>query len=141
MRPEDYDILDLIPQRPPMVMIDRLIYADEKSARGILHISGSNLFCIEDHFQEAGLTEFIAQTAAAFEGYRQVSGHLEVKLGYIGSIKNLIINSLPEINSDIQSEITVENELLGFTIVTGKVIQNASVVAECEMRILVGQPG
>ena len=30
MKPEEYEILDLIPQRPPMVMIDKLTHSDEK---------------------------------------------------------------------------------------------------------------
>jgi predicted hotdog family 3-hydroxylacyl-ACP dehydratase len=140
MKPEEFDILELIPQRPPMLMIDRLIQADDKSAAGSLYISDSNVFCENGYFQEGGLVEFIAQTAAAFEGYRQLMGTGEMKTGFIASIKNLSIHFLPEINTEIQSEIIVDSELLGFTIITGKVIQNNSVAAECEMRILVGIP-
>ena len=140
MKPEEYEILDLIPQRPPMVMIDQLTHSGEKSARGRLFIKESNLFCHKGYFQEAGLMEFIAQTAAAYEGYLQLSAQKEVKLGFIGAIKNLLIHSLPLINTEIQSEIIVENELLGFTIITGKIFQNNSVIAECEMRILMEIP-
>jgi predicted hotdog family 3-hydroxylacyl-ACP dehydratase len=136
MKPEEYEILDLIPQRPPMVMIDRLTYSGENSAGGRLFIKESNLFCHEGYLQEAGLLEFLAQTAAAYRGYLQLCAQKEVKLGFIGAIKNLVINSLPQINTEVQSEIIVENELLGFTIITGKILQNRSVIAECEMRIL-----
>jgi predicted hotdog family 3-hydroxylacyl-ACP dehydratase len=140
MKPEEYNIQELIPQRPPMVMIDKLTHSEEKTARGRLFIDESNAFCHEGHFQEAGLIEFIAQTAAAYEGYRQLSEQKEVKLGFIGSIKNLEIHSLPAVNSEIESEITVENELLGFTILTGKILQNNSVIAEGEMRIFLENP-
>lgn len=136
MKPEEYEILDLIPQRPPMVMIDQLTHSGEKSARGRLFIKESNVFCHEDHLQEAGLIEFIAQTAAAYAGYLQLSSQKEVKPGYIGEIKNLIIHSLPVINTEIQSEITVENELMGYTIITGRILQNDSVIAEGEIRTL-----
>lgn len=140
MNPEEYDILDLIPQRPPMVLIDQLISAGEKSAAGRLFISESNMFCENGYLQEGGLLEFIAQTAAAYEGYRQVSLQEEVKPGFIGAIKNLLVHSLPEINTEIQSEIIVDSELLGYSLITGKIFQNNAVVAECEMRILVGTP-
>lgn len=140
MKPEEYEILDLIPQRPPMVMIDQLTHSGEKSAKGRLFIKESNVFCHEDHLQEAGLIEFIAQTAAAYAGYLQLSAQKEVKPGFIGMIKNLVIHSLPVINSEVQSEIIVENELLGYTIITGKVLQNNSVIAEGEMRILMETP-
>lgn len=140
MKPEEYDILDLIPQRPPMVLIDRLIRTDGKSAAGRLFITESNMFCENGFLQEAGLIEFIAQTAAAYEGYRQLSLHEEIKTGYIGAIKNLSIHSLPEINTEILSEIIVDSELLGYTIITGRIFQNNIVIAGCEMRILVGTP-
>jgi predicted hotdog family 3-hydroxylacyl-ACP dehydratase len=138
MKPEDYNILDLIPQRPPMALIDSLTHSDEKSAGGRLFIRESNVFCENGFLQEGGLIEFIAQTAAAFEGYRQVILKEPVKPGFIGAVKNLSVYLLPEINTEIQSEITVDSELLGYTLITGKIFQNKAVVAECEMRILVG---
>jgi predicted hotdog family 3-hydroxylacyl-ACP dehydratase len=138
VKPEEYDILDLIPQRPPMALIDQLISAGEKSATGRLFIRESNVFCENGYLQEGGLMEFIAQTAAAYEGYRQISLLEEVKPGYIGAIKNLSVYSLPEINTEIQSEILVESELLGYSLITGKIFQNTSIIAECEMRILLG---
>jgi len=80
MRPEEYEILDLILLRPPMVMIDQLTFSGEKSAKGRLFIKESNVFCIEGQFQEAGLIEFISQTAAAYSGYLQLSIQKKVKL-------------------------------------------------------------
>jgi predicted hotdog family 3-hydroxylacyl-ACP dehydratase len=131
----DYQISDLIPQRPPMVMIDELSYAGEKSAGGRLFILESNLFCSKGFFQEAGIVEFIAQTAAAYTGYLQLKEGKSVRLGFIGSVKNLMINSLPPVNSEIESEIVVDSELLGYTIITGRVLQESIVLAQCEMRI------
>lgn len=140
MKPEEYKIFDLIPQRSPMIMIDQLTYSDERSAKGCLFIKESNIFCHNGYFLEAGLIEFIAQTAAAYKGYQQLSLQKPVELGFIGAIKNLMIYSLPALNTEIQSEILVENELLGFTIITAKIFQNNSVIAECEMRILIEIP-
>lgn len=140
MKPEEYNILDLIPQRQPMVLIDQLISVGEKSAVGRLFIRESNVFCENGFLQEGGLLEFIAQTAAAYEGYRQLSLQEEVKPGFIGAIKNLSVHSLPEINTEIKSEIIADSELLGYTLITGKIFQNNNVLAECEMRILMGTP-
>ena len=120
-----------------MVMIDRLVYAGEKTAGGKLFIEESNLFCNKGFLLEAGMVEFIAQTAAAFTGYLQLEAGKAVRLGFIGSVKNLVINSLPSINSEIESEIIVDSELLGYTIITGRVRQEGRVLAECEMRIKV----
>jgi predicted hotdog family 3-hydroxylacyl-ACP dehydratase len=136
MNSSDYDISDLIPQRPPMQMIDRLLYADERSAKGSLFIHESNLFCAKGRLSESALIEFIAQTAAAYTGYRNKLNNFTVGEGYIGAIKNLSIRMLPPVNSVIQSEIVVENEIVGFTIIIGKVFYEDNIIAECEMRIL-----
>ncbi|MCU0456015.1 MAG: hydroxymyristoyl-ACP dehydratase [Bacteroidales bacterium] len=137
MNPTDYSITDLIPQRPPMVMIDTLVHAGEKSAGGRLYINAANIFCRDGKLQEAGMVEFVAQTAAAWTGYLQREAGKPVRLGYIGSIKNLVINSLPKADSEIVSEIVVDSELLGYTIITGKILQSVKVLMQCEMRIKV----
>jgi predicted hotdog family 3-hydroxylacyl-ACP dehydratase len=136
MIPSDFDILELIPQRPPMRMIDALVAADEKSARGKLYVTESNLFIENGVLAEPGLIEFIAQTAAAYTGFKNKTTSREVSEGYIGAIKNLVIYNLPELNSYIESEIVVENEIVGYTIIAGRVYQQNRLLAECEMRIL-----
>jgi predicted hotdog family 3-hydroxylacyl-ACP dehydratase len=136
MNPDQFDIPDLIPQRPPMQMIDKLTDADERSAKGYLFIRESNLFCENGRLREPGLIEFIAQTAAAFTGYRNKINSGSVHEGYIGAVKNLVVTALPPVNTEITSEIILENEIVGFTIITGKVFSNNQVIASCEMRIL-----
>lgn len=136
MKPADFIISDLIPQRPPMQMIDKLVYADDRSARGILFIKDTNLFSENGFLRESGLVEFIAQTAAAFTGFRNKMNNAPVSEGYIGAIKNLVIYALPPVNTEIQSEINLENEIVGYTIVTGRVHSKGNIIAACEMRIL-----
>ena len=118
-----------------MVMIDCLVHAEEKTAGGKLLITPSNVFCHAGQFQEAGLVEFIAQTAAAWTGYKQLSAGQEVRLGFIGSVKNLVVHLLPAVDTEILSEIVLDSEVLGYTIITGKVFQSGNSLVECEMRI------
>lgn len=136
MYPVEFDILALIPQRPPMVMIDRLVYADDQTARGELVIRESNLFCENGMFRESGMTEFIAQTAAAYLGLKNRIGNSPVKEGYIGAVKNLEVFALAQAGSTVTSEIVVENEIVGYTIITGTVMLEERLLACCEMRIL-----
>jgi predicted hotdog family 3-hydroxylacyl-ACP dehydratase len=136
MNPSQFDIIDLIPQRPPMQMIDQLTDANERSAKGRLFIRETNLFCENGRLRESGLIEFIAQTAAAFTGYRNKLSSSSIHEGYIGAVKNLVITALPPMNTLIHSEITLENEIVGFTIIMGKVFSDNQVIASCEMRIL-----
>jgi predicted hotdog family 3-hydroxylacyl-ACP dehydratase len=136
MKPEEFNIIELIPQRQPMIMIDRLTFSEGNVAGGRLFITASNVLCHEGFLQEAGLIEFIGQTAAAHNGYRCMSEHKTVKQGFLVQIKNLVIQSLPAINTEIHSEITIVDELLDYTIITGRVLQNNSVIAEGELRTL-----
>jgi predicted hotdog family 3-hydroxylacyl-ACP dehydratase len=138
MIPSEYNVTDLIPQRPPMVMIDSLVYAGENTAGGRLIIKETNLFCHNGFLQEAGMVEFIAQTAAAFTGYQQLNAGKPVRLGFIGSVKNLVIKDLPAVNTEIESEIIVDSEVLGYTIITGRVRHEGRLLSECEMRIKLG---
>lgn len=136
MKPSEIQVLDLIPQRPPMQMIDRLIYADENSAQGTLLIKPSNLFVENNFLSESALIEFIAQTAAAFTGFNNLMKNSTVSEGYIGAVRNLVVYELPPVNSVIVSKISVVNEIVGFTIILGKVFLEDRILAECEMRIL-----
>jgi len=119
-----------------MQMIDRLTDADERTARGSFCIREDNPFAHKGYLGESALIEFIAQTAAAFTGYRNAVNDTGVNEGYIGAVKNLSINELPRIGTEIQSEIEVVNEIVGFTIIIGKVFFENRLIAECEMRIL-----
>lgn len=137
MEPYEIEITDLIPQRPPVVMIDRIKFADEKSATGKLQIRDTNLFFTEGHLSEAGITEFIAQTAAAYKGYQRISSGQDIRRGYIAAVKNLIIHKLPLLGETLECSIVIENELIGFTIIMAKVQCGNQPVAEAEMRIII----
>jgi predicted hotdog family 3-hydroxylacyl-ACP dehydratase len=139
MNPGETDILELIPQRTPMIMIDRLVYADERSAKGKLFINPENIFCMGGYFTEPGLIEFIAQTAAAFTGFRNKTAGTAVTEGYIASVKNLVIHKLPAMNQEIHADIFIDNEIVGYTLIRGRVMLEDAVLAECEMRILNGK--
>jgi 3-hydroxymyristoyl/3-hydroxydecanoyl-(acyl carrier protein) dehydratase len=70
----DISILDLLPQRPPFIMVDQLTHFDMKSAETVFTVCEDNLFCVDGVMEEAGLVENIAQTCAARTGLKQ---HLE----------------------------------------------------------------
>jgi predicted hotdog family 3-hydroxylacyl-ACP dehydratase len=124
-----------------MVMIDKLVKAGEKKGEGIFHVRKSNPLCLGGHLAEAGIIECIAQAAAAYTGYLRLSEKKDIVRGYIGSVKNLKIFSLPKEKDEIRTEIIMENELLGFTIITGRIMCHDRLMAECEMRILLEQDG
>ncbi len=128
-------VLELIPQKHPMVMVDGLISADEEITISKLSITKDNIFCGDGFFQEPGLIENIAQTAALRWGYDVAENNKEPVIGYIGSVKRMIIYVLPKDNDVIRTKITVTNQIMNVTVIKGEVMVGTKLVAEGEMNI------
>ena len=132
---DDYSFIkSLIPQREPIVMVDKLVFSDEKKTRSGLRISATNIFAENGFFTESGIIENIAQTTALRLGYFYFQLNQTPPPGYIGAIKNLVIYHLPEVGDSIETEVEVEQEIFGVTLVNGKVWLGSRLIAECEMK-------
>ena len=131
------DILSLLPQRPPFIMVDRLIHFDPVVTRTELKITENNIFCSEGTLLPAGLIENIAQTCAARIGY--INSHLneEIKIGVIGAVQNLEIISLPSVGDMLETEIIVSDIIFSVTIVDAFVRCKGNIVAKCNMKIAI----
>jgi len=132
-------IIELIPQRNPMVMIDELLFNDETKTVTSLKVEEANIFVKEGRLSEYALIENIAQTAAARIGYKAMETGTAVPVGFIAGIKNLKILELPEVLSVVRTEITVIDHVLGMTIITGESSCDGKILASCEMRIFLEQ--
>ena len=132
-------ILKLIPQRPPMVMVDRLLRCDEYQSVATLNIRENMLFSDNGHFSAAGMIENMAQTAAARIGWlmkeKTGSENAMVPMGVIGSVKNFRLHFNPAVGSDLVTTVRVEHEMFMATVVTGKVEVNGQLAAEAELQI------
>lgn len=136
METKDIDILTLIPQRRPFVMVDRLLSFDEMESSTDFIIKEDNLFCKDGFLIETGIMENIAQTCAARIGYINMYKKKEsVKIGVIGSIKDLEIKKLPIVGSTISTRIKVISEIFAITLVEAEVYNNNELIARCEMKI------
>ena len=134
----DIDVKTIIPQQPPFVMIDRLIHFDPVFTKTEFKIRPGNLFVENGKFLESGLIENIAQTCAARLGYiNTVILKDEVRLGFIGAMKSLYINKLPNVHSTLETTIEVVNEVFNITLVKATTICEGEVLVTCEMKISV----
>ncbi len=128
------NVLDYIPQRPPMVMIDALVASTPDATTTNLLVQESNILVYEGRLTEAGLVENIAQTAAFHAGYNRDMAQ-PVQLGFIGALKDLKIYALPQTGDTLETTITILHQVLGATVIGGKSTCNGQVMAECEMKI------
>ncbi|HVD96899.1 MAG TPA: hypothetical protein VNB90_01765 [Cytophagaceae bacterium] len=131
------DITSLIPQKPPFVMVDKIIFSDETKTTSTFLIREENIFCENGSFREPGMIENIAQTVAAGRGYEGVKAQKAPQIGFIGSVKFLKIHFFPKLNTEITTTIEILSQVLNFTSVSGKIISEGQVAAECELVVAV----
>lgn len=113
---QEYDILTLLPQRPPMVMVDRLLHCDPVVTVTELTVREDNIMVEDGRMSACGLIENIAQTCAARMGYINLSKGEAVRVGVIGALRDMEIHSLPPVGSRIETKIEVSDEVFGMTL-------------------------
>lgn len=133
-------ILELIPQRPPFVMIDALISSGENSTETVFEVREDNIFAADGFLSEAALVENIAQTAAAHAGYITQQKNIPILIGYIGAIKDLLVLRLPKISDTLETQILIKTQVFDVTVVTGTVRCKEEILAQCEMKIFIIKP-
>jgi len=128
---------ELLPQRPPFVMVSRLLHYDEVLTKTRFDITADNLFCENGVMTASGLVENFAQTCAARIGYiNKYILHKGVNIGFIGAVKSLEVFRLPQVGETIETNIEVLSEQLGLTLAHGEIcLQDGTLIAEGEMKI------
>jgi 3-hydroxymyristoyl/3-hydroxydecanoyl-(acyl carrier protein) dehydratase len=138
---KEINVLELLPQQRPFVMIDRLLYQDEKLTTGSLKIRPDNIFVEDNIFTAPGLIESVAQTAAARMGYinrieqEESQGEGKIKLGFIGAIKNFVIEKCPQVDDEITINIEIVSEVFAILLIHAWVSKNDELLASGEMKI------
>ena len=130
------EILDCIPQRTPIVLVDTFYGIDERGcARSGLTVTADNLFVADGVLDECGIVEHIAQSAALRAGYMDRSRGEKVRLGYIGAVNDLKVHALPPVGSRLVTTIVVEQAVMNVTLLSARTECGGKPVAECRMKI------
>lgn len=127
---------ELLPQRPPFVMVGCLAHYEEKKVVSETTIQPSNIYVEDGVMQTYGLLENIAQTCAARIGY--INKYIlkkGIQIGVIGSLKNLKVESLPQVGEVIITEIVIQDEVLGMILALANLKVNGKTLVETELRI------
>lgn len=137
METKDTDIWDLIPQRDPVRMVDRLLRADDDSAEACLTVRAGNFFLDDDGLlAETGVMEHIAQSASAFVGWRErQKGATSAPLGFIGEVKKFRCHRRPAVGEELHSVITLLTEFDRILVIAAETRVADEVVAETQMKV------
>jgi predicted hotdog family 3-hydroxylacyl-ACP dehydratase len=130
---------NLLPQKFPFVMVDRMFSYTETSLVSGLKIQSDTIFVEDNTFLEAGLIEHMAQSVALHTGYQFFLKNEIAPTGYIGSIKDIHIKKLPKINDTIQSNVTILQEFAGITLVDIVTFLNNEEIANGQMKTVLAK--
>lgn len=132
-------LLNCIPQRDPIVLVDELIAFSEKEVTAGLHVAHQELFIKNNSLQEPGLIEHMAQTVALHTGFAYFINKEKAPTGYIGSIANLIIHRLPLVDEYIETTAVILHEFSGITLVDIVSKINGKIIAEGQMKTVIAK--
>lgn len=130
-------IESFIPQRFPMIMVDKLIFFSEEKIVAGLKVSQDNIFVKNFFLSEPGIIEHMAQSVALHTGFDFFLKKQDPPTGYIGSIKKIQIERLPQIDEEIETEVTIIQEFLGVTLVEIVSKSNNIIIATGELKTVI----
>ena len=130
---------NLLPQKFPFVMVDKLYAYTETSLISGLKIQSDNIFYHNGSFVEAGLVEHMAQSVALHTGYQFYLKQEPAPTGYIGSIKDIEIKELPKIDDEIRTTVSILQEFGGITLVDVVTKLNGVEIATGQMKTVLAK--
>lgn len=122
-------------QAPPFRFVDTLVSFEREEVETAYTVPAEGPLIEAGHLTEAGLVENMAQSSAARIGYISVYiDHVPVRIGYLGQVKNLIINRLPSSGECLSTFVKVRQDIFGITLVDAEVRSGEETVATAAVK-------
>ncbi len=129
------DITKLIPQRPPMLMVKRMLSCDDTKVTTELDILSDNIFVEDGCLAEPGIIENMAQTAAVMQGWKFRDQANAADIRYLCEIRNLTIERLPSVGETLKTTVEVKASAAGVIMVSCHSETDLGVVANGSLKI------
>lgn len=127
---------EILPQRPPFVMVDRLQFLDDTSTVTTLTVRPDCILADGRHLSAEGIIENIAQTCAARIGYiNKYLLHNDIKIGVIGAVSRFEMKEEVEVGTNISTQITIIDEVMGMTLAEATVNAGNRPIATASIKI------
>ena len=139
MELRDIPITSLIPQRPPFVMVDRVLSCDMTDAVTEFLIREDNIFLDDQKLSPAGMIENMAQSCAARMGCINRLKNESVKLGFIGDIRDCQIIRQPRQNEVVTTLVHVIEDVFSLTLAEVTVSVAEEVIATARIKIALSE--
>jgi len=125
----------LLPQQMPFRFVDRLLSYDDVDTVTEYAVTEECLFLEDGRMLASGILEHMAQSSAARVGYlNKYIRHLDVKIGFIGSVRGAKIHRSPREGEVLTTTVSLVQEIFGISMVDVVVRSGEEVLAEASMK-------
>ncbi len=126
----------LVPHKPPVLMIDRLVEVKERASVSEMTVGGDMIFVSADGFlDDAAFPEIISQAIAAQEGFRKMGSRSPELEGFLLGVKKLEIYSRPRVGDTLRISVFKAARYGDFGIIEGEVRKGDELVARGEVKV------
>lgn len=128
-------IKQLIPQRPPFMMVDRVLSCDEIDALTEFVVREDNILLDDGLLSAAGIIENMAQSCAARMGCVDLLHGEPIKIGYIGDVRDAQIIRNPQRDEVVHTHIHVIEDVFNLLLAEVNVMVGEETVATARMKV------
>ena len=126
----------LVPHKPPMLLIDRLLEMKERSSLSEMTVKANTIFVGADNkLDDVSYPEILAQAIAAQEGFRKLGCRDYQPEGFLLGLKNLEIIGSAEVGDTLQIFVQKVAKYGDFGIIQGEVRKGNDVIARGELKV------
>ncbi len=127
---------ELVPHRPPMLLVDRLIEVDGKN--GIIEARVGRDSLLTDsagRLEDVALIEIMAQSYATLKGYLDRRDQLPVRQGFLVGIKKIVRHASAGTDDLLRVHMRTIAELDDFAVAEGEIRRLGEVVAQGDIKV------
>lgn len=130
-------IKELLPQREPILMVDKLYYCNADGCLTGVTIGIGNMFCdAEGRLSAEGIIEHMAQSASVYMGYNAIKQNKPQNIGYIGEVRDFELADVPHHGNSLETTIEVVSEVMNVVLVKATTTMcGGNKVASCRLKI------
>ncbi len=133
----DIAVQDLIPHRPPMILIDRLTACGEDRAEAVKTFCSGDYGVVDGAVPESLLIECLAQTTAAMQGYLARQRRLPPARGMLVGLDNFSFVAAAVVDQPLTLCVQVLNRVGPFCIIAGRVQAGSQLLAEGQFKVFI----
>ena len=131
----DFDIKEVLPQRPPFLLVDKMLSYSEDAVLTQYRVSGEEPLYEGASLRAEGLIENMAQSCAARVGYiAKFILHQPLEIGYIGAVKGFKCLRRPSAGEVLETTVAPVSEFAGITLCDVSVHSAGELIASCSMK-------